>query len=112
MTHFSCSKMNGKQVISLFSSAVCLSGGRREGGARTGMHSVCTWAHLVQNSLNQIRHVTTGVLHFLQDHEVHGHSLLLREGAQGRHLSKMSPATPCLWLPTALIMGVYGFEVK
>lgn len=66
----------------------------------------------MQNSLNQIRHAAAGVLHFVQDHEVHGHSVLLREGAQGQHLSKMSPAIPCLWLPTALTMDAYGFEVK
>lgn len=66
----------------------------------------------MQSSLNQIRHATAGVLHFIQDHEVHGHSLLLREGAEGQHLSKMSPAIPFIWLPTVLTMGVYGFEVK
>lgn len=56
MTRIYSSKMNRKQVslvISLFCSPVCLSGGRREGEAKTGLHFVCMWAHLVQDFLNQ-----------------------------------------------------------
>lgn len=113
MTVFLSQKWMEKQVTSLFYSAVW-GRGRREVGARTRVHFVCMWAYFVQNTLDQIRDSIAGFLE-PQDLEVHGNCILLGERAsikEIQHLSKMSPAIPCLWLPTALTMGVCGFETK
>lgn len=102
--------MNAKQVMSLFYSAAW-GKGRREEGVRTRVHFVWMWAHLVQNTMNQIRNSIV-VFFKPQDHEVHGNCVLLGEGAERQHLSNMCPAIPWLWLPIALTMGVFGSETK
>lgn len=92
--------------MSFFYSAVW-GRGRREEGDRTRVHvSIsCAEHHESNQRFNSGVFWTSGSWGPWQLYS-------LGRRAERQHLSKMSPAIPFLWLPTALTMGVYSFETK